>query len=306
MPSQTEAGKEALLRLSSKLLILCQKASSPDLLKISSTLHTYLLTLGRYDPSWSIRASTRMYAGLTNIVKPPSPAEEEDEAAQQERDAFASGEAIAIAPIVKPAQDKEDDKFVPVVQSVILGDSQKSTAVAEVSVVGKFEKLAGWQPLPDWPETAPQHKQRDTVVEAPVPANKAYTGFGSSSMASRSGSSSRSTGQHSLAQQAGPSKRRTEKVVLVPTDSYTPPEKPRPSDLNAFLQSSDGGEDDVDEEETESETESETDSTDAPVAAAHKTKTPEMSESEEDTSSEDDEGDEAEGADAPLVGLDQR
>lgn len=285
---------------------MCQREGSPELLRIASTLHTYLLTLGRYDPSWTIRALTRMYAGLTNIIKGSAEYDELDENAQMEQDAFASGEAIAkVAPQI--AKGQEEDTLTPAIQSAILGEGAKPHRRTEEKNARQLESLAGWQKLPDWPEKAPQHNLRDSAVETISSSAKTYRGFGNSP--SSSASTSRKTShQHNAEQSNKQPRRRTEKVVLVPTESYTPPpEKPRPAGLQAFLESS---EEDEAETETETETESESD-LDSATQAIHKQEmqrshSVEADSEEEPSSSEEEESDDEQDARAPLVRLDDR
>lgn len=61
--TQTERSKSSLLLLSAKLVLL-SSASSQSYTSSLHLLHTYLTTLSRYDPSWSIRDLTRFYVSL--------------------------------------------------------------------------------------------------------------------------------------------------------------------------------------------------------------------------------------------------
>lgn len=303
--AQTESGKEALLRLSSKLVVLCQRDPNPQLLKIVSTLHMYLLTLGRYDPSWTIRSLTRMYAGLGSVIKIPSPQDEVSEATQLEQDAFASGEAIAVSAPLIAEEDQESHKIASAIQTAILGSSSQSRQRHQHNKTVQLERLAGWQTLPEWPEKAPQHNLRNSTVEAPAPSVKAYRGFGNSP--SSSASTSRSTSQRDISRHKQTGKRKAENVILVPTESTSPPlEKSRPVGLQAFLESSEEGEE-MEETESESETETETDSdNDAVTAETQKVGPVPESDSDSDsgeeisTSDEDDSGNEVD-VRAPLA-----
>lgn len=284
--------------------MLSQRSASPALLKTASTIHIYLLTLGKYDPSWSVRASTRMYTGLANIVKPPSASDREDEAQQLEQDAFASGEAISIAPPRPIDADSEESKHVTAVQAAILGaDRPTASGMNEVKSAANLEELAGWQKLPDWLEKPPQHKLRDTEIEASASSAKAYRGFGNTPTSSNS-SSRKAASQMQVSR--GPLKRRSEKVVLVPTESYTPPatERPRATNLQAFLESS---EEDA-EEETDSDSDSQTDSDEAAATANVQLQQQEDEEtdSQEESSSGLEDSEDEQDAGAPLVALDGR
>lgn len=303
--SQTESGKEALLRLSSKLVVLCQRTTTPQLMKIASTLHTYLLTLGRYDPSWTIRALTRMYAGLGGIIKVPSNEDPSTETAQLEQDAFANGEAIAIPVSPAATEDHDSQKLASEIRTVILGNTSQYRAQQDGKSSTQLERLAGWQKLPDWPEQAPQHNLRNSTVEAAASSAKAYRGFGNSP--SSSTPVSRSTSHQGISRQKQLGRRKAEKVVLVPTEhNSSAPQKTRPVDLQAFLESLEGEEDKEETEtETESETESETDSDDDAVVAEMKEVGPmpgveDDSEASTSTSEDEDSSDEGD-AQAPLV-----
>lgn len=245
-----------------------------------------------------------MYTGLANIVKPPSASDREDEAQQLEQDAFASGETISIAPPRPVDADLEESKLVPAVQAAILGeDRPTASATNEVKSAANLEQLAGWQKLPEWLERPPQHKLRDTEVEASTSSAKAYRGFGN--IPTSSSSSSRKAAIHMQASR-GSSKRRSEKVVLVPTESYTPPapERPRATNLQAFLESSE--EDAEDETETESESETDSDEAAATGDVQPQQQEDEETDSQEESSSGLEDSEDEQDAGAPLVALDGR
>lgn len=240
-----------------------------------------------------------MYAGLTNIVKGPAASDDNDEMLQTEQDAFASGQAIAIAPVQASQTQEEENTLALAVERAILGEGKEAQVPDERRDAGQLERLAGWQVLPDWPAEPPRHNFRDSASEATPTSAKAYRGFGNSSPTAIAGS--RKGSNSSKSQHQTQSKRRSEKVVLVPTESHTPPvEKARPVGLQAFLESSE-------EDETESESETETESEDEEGTSGIADAQQEIDgESEEETSSEGEESDDEEDAAAPLVQIDQR
>lgn len=238
-----------------------------------------------------------MYAGLTNIVKSPTGYNDNEVDDQLEQDAFASGRAIAAA-VPKVSNDHGENTLAPAVQAAIIGKGQQAQGSCEQKGIHQFERLAGWQAFPDWPGQAPQHNLRDSHIETTPYSAKAYRGFGNSPTSSTS--ASRKSSLHSSGQHRQPSKKRAEKVILVPTDAYTPPpERARPAGLQAFLESSEEG-------ETETESDSETDSDDNAdeVKANSQPQEDESDTDEEISTSEEDESEDEEDARAPLVRID--
>jgi hypothetical protein len=232
---------------------------SRELLAFASSLHTHLLTMGRYDPSWSVRATTRLYSGLTSTIGLPT--SDETAADNPDQDAFASGEALSSAAMQPSPQDQPN--FEVAIQAAILSTSPTvSTKQGHTAQVSYFETLAGWQQLPEWSSSPPQHTLRDSIIDtATASTAKAYRGFGNSPRSefprnTAARSHTKNTNKSSSRRQV------TENVVLVPTESNNTSsrERPRTGGLQAFLESSDEAEDSEEETESDSETATEDDS----------------------------------------------
>lgn len=312
---QPEHGKSSLLKLSNKALALSQASKDPQLLKIAVTLHTYLLTLGRYDASWSNRAGTRVSAGLTTLLGISISEDAGD--ADIEQEAFASGEALTTLPTAITPGREADTATRDAVRKALI-DTAPTTMPKSVNAVKGatyYERLSGWHALPDWPTKAPQHGLRDSSVQAVAPENKAYRGFGNTT-ATSTRSSSASSSSKKLGTTSNHSRKRApqEKVVLVPTETYATAsvEKAKPSNLQAFLDSSEEEEEEEEEadgdadgvEDSESEETEDDEEAGGPVDNGDASSDRESENEEEST----DTGSEHEGEDAraPLVGRNKR
>ena len=245
-------------------------------------LHIYISTLARYDASWAIRDLNRFSSALLSqagikIQDESRNAGEEKEA----EEAFSRGESVPEMPNgsdeVSAALEaqrgaKAKDQLQQGLKAILLAQGAIKPSSAPTSTV--FESLGKWPALPGWAEEATSSKLRDPPSDDEASAQSVATSYGSGPRAAKQASMSRMANRT----QAGSSRSKREKVVLVPTESdpafYAKPEQPRSRGLQEFLQS--------DEEEEEAELPQ-------PALAAAEAEDTEESSSEEETTEEESE-----------------
>lgn len=134
--------------------------------------------------------------------------------------------------------DLTDEGLLGNVRLLSVLASSNTSIRSDISGSSYISTLAGWDPLPSWPEHAPVHNLRDASTGAQSSNPLEYSNGHPTSF--RSAESRRNTKVMTAQSVATTSRGSRDKIVLVPTDAeksvYTRPE-PQSRGLQEFLES---------------------------------------------------------------------